>query len=321
MLIPNILPLDTAAMVKAKQRQAELAKPPGSLGRLEELSEDLLEQPGLGEEDLPKACKKPARLLGELRRGQEQLRRMKGDRRRLESYQCAARDQYAFLADLLQNLSQQLQHRSEHRPARFRVEVALSTRSHRTENGDRCIWFPGTGNDYYVLLCDGMGTGTGAARESQEAARLLRQMLTAGLPAEYALRSLNSLAVLRELGGCTTVDLARLQLDTGRGTLYKWGAAPSYLLKNGQLRKIGTAGPPPGLDVHSRETVDRLSLGGGEVLILLSDGAGEDRLLRTPWTAPDPPPGMLAAAIVEQVAEGDDATVAVVRLTTSDASA
>ena len=38
MVFPNILPLDTAAMDTAKQRQAELAKPPGSLGRLEELS-------------------------------------------------------------------------------------------------------------------------------------------------------------------------------------------------------------------------------------------------------------------------------------------
>ena len=198
----------------------------------------------------------------------------------------------------------------------------MSTRSHREENGDRCLWFAGTGSDYYILLCDGMGTGAGAAQESREAAELLKGLLQAGFPAEYALRSLNSLAVLRELGGCTTVDLVRLQLDTGRGTLYKWGAASSYLLKNGQLRKIGTASPPPGLSVQTRETVDRLSLGGGEVLILLSDGAGEDMLLRTPWTAPEPSPGALAAAILERGAlEGDDATVAVVRLRSSDASA
>ena len=290
----------------------------GCRARLEPLSEALLEQPGLSDEDLPRGCRKSTRLLWELRRGQEQLRRMKGDRRRLEGYQCAARDQYAFLADFLQSLSEELGSRHSYRPPRFTPEVGLSTRSHRAENGDRCIWFPGPGNGYYVLLCDGMGTGTGAARESREAAQLLRQMLTAGFPAEYALRSLNSLAVLRELGGCTTVDLVHLQLDTGRGTLYKWGAAPSYLLKNGQLRKIGTAGPPPGLSVQARETVDRLSLGGGEVLILLSDGAGEDMLLRTPWSAPEPPPGELAAAIIELGAqEGDDATVAVVRLRTA----
>ena len=292
----------------------------GCRGRLEELAESLLEQPGLGEEDLPRGCRKPARLLGELRRGQEQLRRMKGDRKRLESYQCAARDQYAFLADFLQNLAEELGSRKNEHTHRFTPEVAMSTRSHREENGDRCLWFAGTGSDYYVLLCDGMGTGAGAARESREAAELLKRMLQAGFPAEYALRSLNSLAVLRELGGCTTVDLVRLHLDTGRGTLYKWGAASSYLLKNGQLRKIGTASPPPGLNVQARETVDRLSLSGGEVLILLSDGAGEDVLLRTEWTAPEPSPGGLAAALVERGAEeGDDATVAVVRLNSSNA--
>ena len=34
----NVRPLDEAAMAAARQRQAALAKPPGSLGRLEELS-------------------------------------------------------------------------------------------------------------------------------------------------------------------------------------------------------------------------------------------------------------------------------------------
>ena len=322
LLLTAPVPPDRSAVAERCQRAACDACPErrGCRGRLEMLSEKLLEQPGLGEDDLPKGCKKPGRLLLELRRGQEQLRRMKGDRRRLESYQCAARDQYGFLADFLQSLSEELGERREYRPPRFQPEVAMSTRSHREENGDKCIWFPGAGNDYYVLLCDGMGTGAGAAKESREAAELLQRLLRSGFPAEYALRSLNALAVLRELGGCTTVDLVRLQLDTGRGTLYKWGAASSYLLKNGQLRKIGTASPPPGLSVQTRETVDRLSLGGGEVLILLSDGAGEDMLLRTPWTAPEPSPGALAAAILERGAlEGDDATVAVVRLTIPDA--
>ena len=38
MKLPCVAPLDNAAMEKARQRQAELAKPPGSLGRLEELA-------------------------------------------------------------------------------------------------------------------------------------------------------------------------------------------------------------------------------------------------------------------------------------------
>lgn len=40
-LCSSVLPLDTAAISEAQRRQAELAKPPGSLGRLEELSVQL----------------------------------------------------------------------------------------------------------------------------------------------------------------------------------------------------------------------------------------------------------------------------------------
>ena len=41
MKLPVVQPLDNIAMDKARQRQAELAKPPGSLGRLEDLSVQL----------------------------------------------------------------------------------------------------------------------------------------------------------------------------------------------------------------------------------------------------------------------------------------
>ena len=40
-LFSAVSPLDDAAMEKARERQAQLAKPPGSLGRLEDLSVQL----------------------------------------------------------------------------------------------------------------------------------------------------------------------------------------------------------------------------------------------------------------------------------------
>ena len=40
-LLSAVSPLDDAAMEKARERQAQLAKPPGSLGRLEDLSVQL----------------------------------------------------------------------------------------------------------------------------------------------------------------------------------------------------------------------------------------------------------------------------------------
>ena len=282
---------------------------------LPQMGERVLEQPGLSEEDLPSGCRKQVRLLTELRRGQESLRRMKGDRNRLEGYRSASREQFGYLADFLERVSDDLARRHEYRPPRFRPDIGYSSRSSEMENGDKCLWFEGPGNCFYVLLCDGMGTGSGAAKESAEAAKLLKQMLQAGFPAEYALRSLNSLAVLREFGGCSTVDLVQLHLDSGKGTVFKWGAAPSYLMVSGQLRKIGTASPPPGLSHSCREVADRLSLGRGERLILLSDGVSEEGLLDSARTTPSQPPGEMAAAILEKERSGgDDATAVVIGL-------
>ena len=53
-LIGTIRPLDRAAMDAAARRQAQLAKPPGSLGRLEELSIQLAGITGQLHNDLAK---------------------------------------------------------------------------------------------------------------------------------------------------------------------------------------------------------------------------------------------------------------------------
>ena len=177
--------------------------------------------------------------------------------------------------------------------------------------------FPGPECRYYVLLCDGMGTGLGAAQDGATAAGLLRQMLLAGFPAEHALESLNSLLALRGTAGAVTVDLAELRLDSGIACVYKWGAAPSWVLTRGGAQKIGTATPPPGLSVgEDRVRAEKLSLRRGEVLIMLSDGVDGEGIQHLLDLSPDAPPGELAAEILERGCGNaeDDATAAVIRL-------
>ena len=109
------------------------------------------------------------------------------------------------------------------------------------------------------------------------------------------------------------MDLLRIRMDSGRCNLYKWGAAPSYLLRDSGAEKIGTAGPPPGLSVqNARETVSRLSLRRGETLLLLSDGAAGERVPRC-WEQAAKA-GELATKLLEQVDGQDDATAVLVRL-------
>ena len=163
-----------------------------------------------------------------------------------------------------------------------------------------------------------MGTGFGAAEEGRSAGESLRRLLSAGFPAEYALRSLNSLCTLRQRAGAVTVDLAEIDLQNGRMNLYKWGAAPSYLITPAGAEKIGTAAPPPGLSVTGvRETVDKLSLRRGETLVLLSDGVDGEAAMRRAWDLTDKEPGEMASKVL-QYGRGngcDDATAAVIRLT------
>ena len=261
-------------------------------------------------------CRKTGRITTELRHSQEQLKAIKADRERQRQYRGALIQQYQFLSDYLRCLADQLPRRGERSAVHYRIEVSARSRSREAANGDRCMAFSGPGCQYYVLLCDGMGTGLGAAQSGQETAELLRKMLTAGFPAVHAFRSVNSLLALRGQAGAVTLDLAQIRLDTGQTRLYKWGAAPGWILRPKGAEKIGTATPPPGISVtESRETVVRLSLRRGEALILLSDGVEVGDVLRRMELSPDAPPGELAEKLLElSGTQQDDATVVVARL-------
>ena len=292
---------------KACKDSAKIAQLPGFL----------LGKPLLTVQEIPTNCHKSGRLLAELHRPQEQLRSIRADRQRQTEYRAAVTRQFRFLGEFLQDLSDQRSRRTDPEAAFYQAQVQISTNRQPSENGDRCLRFAGTQCRYYVLLVDGMGTGPGAVQEGKTAGNILRKLLTAGYPASYALRSLNSLSALRERAGVATVDLLEVELDTGKATLYKWGAAPSYLVTSMGAEKIGTAGPPPGLSVTDyRETSERLSLRRGETLVLVSDGIGEEEALHCCLKAVGQSPGEIATALLAcgQLAGQDDATAVAVRL-------
>ena len=242
---------------------------------------------------------------------------IRADRQRQTEYRVAVVQQYRFLAEYLQDLSDLLGRRLPQTNPRFSPEVLIFGNRPEAENGDRFSMFAGTMCRYYVLLCDGMGTGMGAVQEGNTAIDILRRLLMAGYPAEHALRSLNSICALRERAGAVTVDLLEIQLDTGKATLYKWGAPAGYLVTRTGAEKIGIAGPPPGLSVTDyRETADKLSLRRGETLVLVSDGIGEEEALNCCLRFAGQAPGELANALLlcGKDAGEDDATVITVRL-------
>ena len=315
-------PVDESALVlRATERACSSCpcrKSCRDIQRIGQMPASVLYKPLLSAEELPLSCRKNGRLLAELHRSQEQLRSIRTDRQRQQEYRFALVQQYRFLSQYLQDLSDQLTHRISADRKAYAPSVQFFGSRPEDQNGDRCCRFAGIGSSYYVLLCDGMGTGMGAVQESRTASALLRRLLEAGYPPEHALRSLNSLCALRDRAGAVTIDLLELQLDTGKAALYKWGAAPSYLVSRLGVEKLGTPGPPPGLSVSDyRETVDRLTLRRGELLLMVSDGVDQDFALRCCAGNNGSSPEELAEKLLTagQLLGQDDATVITVLLT------
>lgn len=315
------LPIDEEALVhKAAQRACSgcaYRKTCKDSRRVGQLSGTLLRRPLLYAQELPITCRKSGRFLTELRRSQEQLYAIEADRRRQEEYRSALMQQYRFLSEFLQELSDRLTRRTQSTAQVYEPDVQVYGNRPEADNGDRCVRFVGPGGRYFVVLCDGMGSGMGAVQESRTAVSLLKRMLTAGFPAEHALGSLNSLCALRDRAGAVTVDLAEIWLDSGKTVLYKWGAAPAYLISKGGAQRIGTAGPPPGIGVTQQmETAHRMTLRRDQILILVSDGFSQDEVLRCCTEAVGQEPGRLAQRLMGCVraGQGDDATAVLVKL-------
>ena len=281
--------------------------------KMAQLTGSILQNPLISIEELPVRCKKGGRILNQLRRAQEQLRTMQADRQRQREYRAAVIQQYAFLRDFVRGLSDRLSNKAGQKEPVYTPIVSVYGNRSGYANGDRCMEFAGVQNLYYIVLCDGMGTGPGAVQEGTAAADLLRRMLSCGFPAEHALQSLNSLCVLRDRAGVVTVDVAEISLDTGKTTLYKWGGVASYLVGGGNVEKLGGASVPPGICVETGQEVRcGLTLRKGQTLLLVSDGL-EEQMVLDGCRQPNSVVG-LAQNLLKNAVPEDDATIVTIQL-------
>ncbi len=164
--------------------------------------------------------------------------------------------------------------------------VAGRKKEGQSVSGDACGWFKDDRGRLYILLCDGMGSGREARRESDLCLRLLEKFLRAGVEPQGALKTLDQALCLREeeAGGFSTVDLLELDLYSGKGCVYKLGAAPSYLRRQGGVKCLSGRSLPAGLTGGAAPAPDRFSfqVDPGDCLVLLTDGVldGEDQWLK-----------------------------------------
>lgn len=186
------------------------------------------------------------------------------------------------------------------------------------------------GNGYlYALISDGMGRGRNAALASEMCNAFLRNMLGAGNRMEASIRMLNSVLCARssqsENECSATVDLVQIDLYSGEMSLVKSGAAPTFLVRRGNVFKLASPSLPIGI-LHALDAkqID-ISCEDGDLVVMTSDGVareGEEweylsEMLRSPTLADESPQNIADRIIRRARAEMkncDDTSAVVIRV-------
>lgn len=169
----------------------------------------------------------------------------------------------------------------EAEPLAVSVGIAAMKKKGEKVSGDRGTYFKTDAGVLCVILSDGMGSGSEAADESAEVIEILEKFLRAGIDPALAMKTLNSVMLLRsgETWGFATVDLMCVDLFSGETCFYKYGAAPSYVMNGKSIKRIRGESFAPGLSGKSDAAPDvvRMRLKPGSTAIIASDGVLGDK--------------------------------------------
>ena len=176
----------------------------------------------------------------------------------------------------------------EAEPLAVTVGIAAMKKKGEKVNGDKGRYFKTDGGELCVILSDGLGTGTEAAKESAVVVDLLEKFLRSGVSPAASMKILNSVMLLknRDSWGYATVDLMCVDLFSGETSFYKYGAAPSYIKTAKGIRKIKGNSLSAGMSVGDQNTPDvvKMMLKPGNIAVIASDGvtAGKtDEMMKT----------------------------------------
>jgi stage II sporulation protein E len=126
---------------------------------------------------------------------------------------------------------------------------------------------------FAVAVSDGMGNGERAKLESSSALAMLQQFLQSGMDERLAIKSVNSVLLLRSADEFfTTIDLALIDLYTAKTTFLKIGSIPSFIKRGGEVIPITGNNLPVGILANIDVDLITHQLLPGDILILMTDG-------------------------------------------------
>lgn len=130
---------------------------------------------------------------------------------------------------------------------------------------------------FYVILSDGMGSGSRARIDSAMACSMASRLIKGGISLPAALEMVNtSLMVKSSDESYATLDICRLDLNSGECVIYKAGAAASYIKSADRLLRASVSSMPAGTGGRVTVPAQRFHVSAGDMIIMTTDGAALD---------------------------------------------
>ncbi|MFD2671528.1 stage II sporulation protein E [Marinicrinis sediminis] len=126
---------------------------------------------------------------------------------------------------------------------------------------------------FAVALSDGMGNGERASTESHTALNILQQLLQSGMDEQLAIKSVNSVLLLRSSDEMyATIDVALIDLYNAHTTFMKIGSTPSFIKRGQEVIPIQANNLPVGIIKEIDVELVNIQLLPGDTLIMMTDG-------------------------------------------------
>ncbi len=143
-------------------------------------------------------------------------------------------------------------------------------------SGDTCGYFTDGLGYGYAFLSDGMGQGSRAAIDSKVTAALFKRLIRLGMSCEGAVKMINSVLLAKSGDeSFATLDIAKINLETGGVTLCKSGASPTLIKYGDSVMMFSFASNPVGIIHEVNTTVKECEFAEDDILVLTSDGVPE----------------------------------------------
>lgn len=155
---------------------------------------------------------------------------------------------------------------------KIRTYSASAVKEGSSVSGDNFA-YAGRADKYYIVLCDGIGSGEEASNESNSALDLMSRFLYSDFTEEQILRTLNSVLMIK-LGDerYVTFDFTIIDYGTKGIRLYKAGAAPSYILSGKNIDKISGKSLPMGILDNFEYSSFKKEINIGDMVVMVTDG-------------------------------------------------